>query len=368
MLNPAKATGLDGIGPRILKLANSVLAPSVAAIINKSIKTGTFPDQLKLAKEYPIHKSGPKSDPANYRPISILPTISKIFEKHINKHLVAFLNKYKLIHKNQSGFREKHSCQTALVKLIDQWMSCVDKGDLVGTVCLDFRKAFDLVDHSVLIEKLALYKCNRTSLDLFSSYLNSGQQVVDSGQGISKPAFIKSGVPQGAISEPTLFLIFINDLPLHLDFCDAVIFADDATIHIIGKTKFEIQPKLQHDGEKSKTWANQHKMELHYNKTTCMAVGTRHKTREAADLIKIGNNKIEQVDKQKLLGVFIDENLLWTAHIDYLCANISSKVSFLKQLSSYVPLEDQTLFYQGYILPLIDNGSNTWGAPSKNNI
>ena len=98
------------------------------------------------------------------------------------------------------------------------------------------------------------------------------------------------------------------------------------------KTKFEIQPKLQHDGEKSKTWAKEHKMELHYNKTTCMAVGTRHKTREAADLnIKIGNNKIKQVDKQKFLGVIIDENFLWNAHIDYLCANISSKVSLLKQ-------------------------------------
>ena len=100
-----------------------------------------------------------------------------------------------------------------------------------------------------------------------------------------------------------------------------------------------------------------------------MTIGTRHKTREAADLnIKIGNNKIEQVDKQKLLGVFIDENLLWTAHIDYLCANISSKVSLLKQLSSYVPHEVKKLFYQGYVLTLIDYGSNTWGATSKNNI
>ena len=97
----------DGIGPRILKLANSVLASSIAAIINKGIKTGTFPDQLKLAKVYPIHKSGPKSDPANYRPISILPTVSKIFEKHINKHLMAFLNKYKLIHKKSIRFSGK---------------------------------------------------------------------------------------------------------------------------------------------------------------------------------------------------------------------------------------------------------------------
>ena len=152
-LNIAKATGLDGIGPRILKLANNILAPSIAALINKSIKTATFPEQLKVAKVYPIHKGGSKSDPVNYRPISILPTISKIFEKHINKHLMAFLNKYKLIHPNQSGFRQKHSCQTALVKFIDQWLTCIDNGDLVGTVFLDFRKAFDLVDHSLLIKK-----------------------------------------------------------------------------------------------------------------------------------------------------------------------------------------------------------------------
>lgn len=322
-----------------------------------------------MAKIYPIHKSGPKSDPTNYRPISILPTISKIFEKHINKHLMAYLNKYKLIHINQSGFRQKHSCQTALVKLLDQWMSCIDKGDLVGTVFLDFKKAFDLVDHSILIHKLALYKFNKTSLKLMSSYLHYRQQVVDSGLGYSKPTIIKSGVPQGSILGPTLFLIFINDLPLHMDYCFTDIFADDTTFHINGLSKQEIEPKLQHDGENSKTWAIQNRMKINYDKSSCMTVGTRHRTNEASELtIYIGDNKIKQVDKQKLLGIFIDENLLWTAHIDYLCANISSKVSLLRQLSTYVPKEVQKLFYQGYILPLIDYGSNTWGTTSKQNI
>ena len=104
------------------------------------------------AKVFPIFKNGAKDDPSNYRPISILPTISKIFEKHVNSHLMGFLNKYKLIHECQSGFRQKHSCNTALVKLIDQWMASIDKGDIVGTLFIDFRKAFGMVDHSLLIK------------------------------------------------------------------------------------------------------------------------------------------------------------------------------------------------------------------------
>ena len=228
-LNPAKATGLDVIGPRILKLASTVLSPSITALINKSIETATFPNQLKMAKVYPIHKVGSNSDPANYRLISILPTISKNFEKHINKHLVAFLNKYKVIHTNQSGLRQKHSCQTALVKLIDQWMTCIDRGDIVGSVFLDFLKAFDLFDHSILIDKLFLYKYQGHNLNLISSYLQSRQQVIDSGKGLSTPAYLKSRVPQGSILGPTLFLIFINRLPLHMEYCDIDLFANDAT-------------------------------------------------------------------------------------------------------------------------------------------
>ena len=119
-LDPSKATGLDGIGPKIIKLAVNIVSPIIAKLINKSINSGSFPDQMKVAKVYPIFIGGQKSDPSNYRPISILPTISKIFEKHVNKHLMNYLNKYKLIHESQSGFRQKHSCQTADKQLCDQ--------------------------------------------------------------------------------------------------------------------------------------------------------------------------------------------------------------------------------------------------------
>ena len=134
----------------------------------------------------------------------------KNFQKIYKKHLIAFLNQYKVIHTNQSGFRQKLSCQTALVKLSDQWMTCIDRGDIVGLVFLDFRKAFDLVDHSIFIDKLSLYKCQGPDLNLISSYLQSHQQVIDIGKGLSTPAYIKSGVPLGSILGPILFLKIIN--------------------------------------------------------------------------------------------------------------------------------------------------------------
>ena len=114
-------------------MTNNIISTSIVSLIYKSIETGKFQNQLKIAKVFPVFKSGSKTDPSNYRPISILPTISKIFEKHVNKHLMGYLIKYRLKHKSQSGFRQKHGCQTALVKLIDEWTACIDKGDIIGT-------------------------------------------------------------------------------------------------------------------------------------------------------------------------------------------------------------------------------------------
>ena len=156
-----------------------------------------------------------------------------------------YLTKYKLVHEHQSGFHKKHSCQTALVKLIDQWMSCIDKEDFVGTLFLDLRKAFDVVDHTILIEKLTAYKFSNSSLQSFKSCPNGRRQAVPNGKGLSEFITVNAGVPQGSIYGPILVLLFINDLPLFLNYCYSDFFADGATIHTNSKMLKPIEENLQ---------------------------------------------------------------------------------------------------------------------------
>ena len=152
----SKAAGLDRIGPNILKHCGDNIVLPLTSIINNSIRTGIFPDKLKEAKVIPIFKSSDRSDPINYMPTSILPTLSKIFERHLTNQIKHFLQENNIIHKYQSGFREKHSCHTALTRIIDDWLDAIDNGMYVGALFLDLRKAFDLVDHEILLHKLKL--------------------------------------------------------------------------------------------------------------------------------------------------------------------------------------------------------------------
>ena len=293
---------------------------------------------------------------------------------------MAYLNKYSLIHETQSGFRPKHSCQTALVKLIDKWMSCIDQGDVIGSLFIDFRKAFDLVNQEILLQKLSKYKICNTSLSWFKSYLESRQQTIQNDQGISSYVNIMSGVPQGSILGPTLFLLFINDMPLLLKYCYADLFSDDATFHKNSPDVDEIEGEILTDFlTKCIGVIKINFLSILIKVHTCFLEPKKKKKKKKKRIpddfelhLIIDNNKIEKVSKQKLLGIFIDDNLTWTPHIDYLCSLLSSKISLLKQSSVYVPVyvpqNVQKLFYQTYILPLIDYGCNTWGATTTANI
>ena len=243
-LDIRKSTGTDDIGPRLLRMASPIIAESLTFICNLIIKTGSFPDKWKEAKVKLLHKGGPANDPYNFRPISILPVLSKLFEKHVHEPLMNYLEKYKLLYDTQSGFRLNHSCEIALFHMVEKWLKILDNSELVGIILVDFRKAFDLVDHSILMKKLELYKFNQVSINWFRSYLSDRKQIVSFKNIVSARETVKYGVPQGSIFGPLLFLLFINDLPLHTK-VRTDLYADDATLYEIKRSKQEIERKLQ---------------------------------------------------------------------------------------------------------------------------
>ena len=257
------------------------------------------------------------------------------------------------------------SC-TALLKLIDQWLKSIDDGEIIGVVFLDFKKAFDLVDHDILLQKLQCYKISHSSCNWFKSYLFERSQQVVKGTIKSEVLEIKHGVPQGSILGPLLFLLFINDLPLNIRSCSADLYADDTTIHCTGGAINTIQDSIAKDLTEIELWCKKNKMYINPVKTTSMVIGSRQKLANTDHVLSltIENSNIQSVTTEKLLGINIDQNLEWTEQIDTIC----SKINLLSKIKNSLPLESRKLYYNAYILPILDYCCAVWGNTTNHNI
>ena len=332
--------------------------------------SGIFPDDLKIAVLSPIFKKGDRSSCGNYRPISVLSVIAKILEKIVFNQLCNYLDDNKIITNQQSGFRKKHSTETSLLAATDRWYCNMDNGLLNGVLFLDLKKAFDCVDHQILLNKLALYGIRGITLNWFKSYLSNRKQICKVNNIFSDVKPIKTGVPQGSNLGPLLFLTYVNDLPNCLDSASASMFADDTNITITGQTVQELQTNLNNNLEKVHQWLLANKLTLSYDKTEYMIIGSRQKIANIQEepIISIGNEPMKKISKCKTLGVIIDDKLLWKDHISEINTKVSKGLGIMKRIKPFVTESVLQTIYKSLILPYFDYCSMIWDNAANYNL
>ena len=233
-LNPAKSAGIDNLSGKFLKEGAPVLDSPITDLVNLSISLSLIPDDCKIAKLKPLYKKEAKTKPKNYRPISLLPLLSKIIERIIHNQTQEFLDKNNILYKYQSGFRKHHSTDTCLSYLTDKVKIGFEEGLLTGMVLIDLQKAFDPIDHSILLEKMSCLGFAGKTIAWFTSYLTNRSFIVNVGKESSSPVKLSCGVPQGSILGPLLFLLYVNDMPQAVN-SELLLYADDTCLICMGK-------------------------------------------------------------------------------------------------------------------------------------
>ena len=245
-LRPDVAVGYDNINAKLTKDSKEVISPWLTKIINTAYKTCIFPDNMKITNIKPIYKENNKERISNYRPISILPVISKIFERACTDQLVKYLEENDLISRSQHAYRKGHSTLTCLVEIVNQLYESIDKGHHTAIAKLDLSKAFDSISHTLLLHKLANLGLSEKSLNYIKSYLTNRKQRTKFKNCLSDEEIIKSGIPQGSILGPILFVCFTNDLPEEFnEKCKVVCYADDTQLIVETPNPKQLKNKIE---------------------------------------------------------------------------------------------------------------------------
>ena len=320
----------------------------------------------------PIFKSGDPADVTNYRPISVLPILSKIAERHVHNALYRFLSENDLIYTRQSGFRPRHSTETALIKVIDDLLLNLDNDCVSGMVLIDYRKAFDMIDHTLLLKKLEVYGLSAETLQWFTSYLRNRRQLVKLGDNQSNVATVPHGIPQGSILGPLLFIVFINDLPFHVTSSTIDLYADDTTLTSCANFSSidRLEQNLNSSVAEIAEWAASNKLPINESKTKAILItGKRLPSKINYEMaLTINGTELELVPSVKLLGLEIDSELSFNSHVEKLCKELSQRIGILKKIRSCLPMTQRLLFYNSMIRSVLHYVSSIWSSCDKENL
>ena len=390
-LTNSSAFGLDNIDTSIIKLIRAEILPAVTHVINLSILHRKFPTVWKKSKVVPLYKKGDTLNPKNYRPVAIVPILSKILERVVFNQMIQYLTQNSLLHPNHHAYRLGHNTTTALIQMYNGWVKAVESEQLVGACMLDMSAAFDLVDHELLIKKLALYGFDDSFLSWVRSYLSGRSQCVVIEGCLSKLLPVPTGVPQGSILGPLLYTIFTNELPEAIHDAGEVhgdqvggqhwpeyhledqlagsicCYADDTTLTCSESSHADLSTKLTNQYRVVAEFMKNNKLKLNDDKTHLIVMGSGHRA-QAAKLVemKTSTEVIKPSSSEKLLGCWISENLKWSEHIrdnkDSLMASLNTRINALKKISKLGSFQNRKMLANGIFMSKLVYLIALWGG------
>lgn len=362
-LKSSPSCGFDGISSKLLRLCAEEISWPLTHIINSSFQTGVFPNVLKMAKCVPVYKKGSPILVENYRPLSILSTFSKVFEKLFCKRLLSFFNQCNLFVGSQHGFRNKRSTSTAIMSFLNDLYTSLDQSQKCIGVFLDLSKAFDLVNHERLLEKLYDYGVRGVPLSWIRSYLCGRSQYVEILGKKSETMSLKRGVPQGSVIGPLLYVIYTGDIGLN----NIVMYADDTTLLSSGGNMRQAIEHTNDSLESACKYFTKNDLVLNTEKSVCISFMLSSVTSPPNDghsdgLVKLQASPLSFVDETRFLGLTIDKCLKWSEHIDTLCGRVARLCYTIKTLGERVDTDALRMYYFASVHSVLSYGIVAWGS------
>ena len=342
-LNAKKAHTQNDIPTKPLKETTDVCGPVLHYLVNQSFSNSDFPSELKLADITPTFKKGDKTCAENYRPISVLPVVSKIYERLMQSQIIGFINKR--LSPYLCGYRKGFNTQHALLSLVERWKRTLDKHGYAAAILMDLSKAFDTLNHELLLAKLHAYGFSKAAIKLIHSYLKNRWQRTKINNSYSSWKELLSGVPQGSVLGPLLFNIYLNDLFWEISLTDTCNYADDTTIYACDQELETVLNCLEHDTLIAIEWFDNNYMKLNSDKCHLLISGFKHQ----CHWIKVGDHKVWESAQEKLLGLKIDNMLSFEPHVTGICKKANRKLSALARISKFLPLHKRKLLFNTFV-------------------
>ena len=358
-----KSTGYDGLSAKLVCKAADVLAPTITRLINDMLNQCSFPDGMKYAEISPIFKKDNALDKTKYRPVSVLTCVSKIFEKILNEQFADDF--YANYARDLAAYRKGYNTQSVLLKAVDDWKLALDQGNVVGALLMDLSKAFDVIPHGLLLAKMEAYGYSRNVITTIRSYLCDRKQRVKINDARSEWNLTNIGVPQGSVLGPTLFNVFLNDLFLYMNGSNIYNYADDNTLSYVSSSLNDLVGNIERRGCMMTEWFQMNGMKANPEKYQAIIFGKRPKS---AVLLGVSGAQIESQHSVRLLGITIDDDLIFREHALAVCRRAARQVDAMMRVRSFLDEETRRQMYHSFIFSCFTYCPAVWLICSKTSL